>query len=335
MARLREPKELDRSESRKKPGAPTQARARPQPARGLPGATSAPSPPPLAGRGGARAQKTPTSERAPAHPQLPARARRADRGRAANARRPGAGAGGPGQAPRGGGPGREHGGRGAESYSGSQDSQHGRKKEFLKIGNGPPEEARNGKAQGTARPHSPRSGPRPPLTRAARKATARPLSEGGRAEAAPGRRVSNPSTRARVATASAPSASLGSAPRAARAPRRTDRGASPAAASPSLGRHHRGERGEGECCTGLRARPVRPPRPRSGSRLRPPVGSCHPSAQSSAPPCPGRALPTRGLRAHPSRWALEKSRAWARRGGGRGRGGAGPGGRRDGGGGRG
>lgn len=112
FARLREPKELDRLESRKKPGAPTQARARPQPARGLPGATSAPSPPPLAGRGGARAQKTPTSERAPAHPQLLARARPADQKRAANARRPGAGAGGPGQATRGGGPGREHRGRG-------------------------------------------------------------------------------------------------------------------------------------------------------------------------------------------------------------------------------
>lgn len=111
FARLREAKELDRLESRNKPGAPTQTRARPQPARGLPGATSAPSPPPLAGRGGARAQKTPTSERAPAHPQLLARARQAGQRRAANARRPGAGAGGPGQATRGGGPGREHRGR--------------------------------------------------------------------------------------------------------------------------------------------------------------------------------------------------------------------------------
>ncbi|MEJ1278950.1 hypothetical protein NN561_009875 [Cricetulus griseus] len=40
-------------------------------------------------------------------------------------------------------------------------------------------------------------------------------------------------------------ASLGSAPRAARAPRRTDRGASPAATSPPLGRHHSGARREG------------------------------------------------------------------------------------------
>lgn len=91
------------------------------------------------------------------------------------------------------------------------------------------------------------SGPRPPLTRAEvwRKprgtegdgASARRGREG---RGGPGRRVRSPSTRARVATASAPSAPLGSAPRAARAPRRTDRGASPAAASPSLGRHHRG-----------------------------------------------------------------------------------------------
>lgn len=82
--------------------------------------------------------------------------------------------------------------KGAESYSGSQDSRNGLKKEFLKIGNGPPEEVRNEKAQGTDRPYSlgAARGPHSPAlrsggSRAARKATARLLSEGGREEAAP------------------------------------------------------------------------------------------------------------------------------------------------------
>lgn len=59
-ARLREPVDPARV------GEPEAAAA--GPACGLPGAASVPLPPPLAGRGGARAQKTPTSERARAHP---------------------------------------------------------------------------------------------------------------------------------------------------------------------------------------------------------------------------------------------------------------------------
>lgn len=52
------------------------------------------------------------------------------------------------------------------------------------------------------------------------------------------------------------------------------------------------------------------------------VGSSHRTTQSSAPPCTSLPLQTRGLPAHPSRRALERSRASARRGGGRVRGGA-------------
>lgn len=64
------------------------------PARGLPGAASVPLPPPLVGRGGARAQKTPTSKRARAHlanywPRLGPR----ERSRQGTPGRPGAGPG--------------------------------------------------------------------------------------------------------------------------------------------------------------------------------------------------------------------------------------------------
>lgn len=83
-----------------------------------------------------------------------------------------------------------------------------------------------------------------------------------------------------------------------------------------------GERGEGECWIDLCTRPAR--RPGSGPVLvlvvR--VRSSHPTTQSSAPPCTSLPLQTRGLPAHPSRRALERSRASARREGGRVRGGA-------------
>lgn len=82
------------------------------PALGLPGAASAPHPPPLARRGGARAQKTPTSERARAHPanSWPRPGPREESGQETPGR-PGAGADGPGRRPRAAG-GMRFGGRG-------------------------------------------------------------------------------------------------------------------------------------------------------------------------------------------------------------------------------
>lgn len=142
FARLRCPQTQQGRESQKKLQDP--ARVRGTPALGLPGAASAPHPPPLAGRGGARAQKTPTSERARAHPanSWPRPGPREESGQETPGR-PGAGADGPGRRPsaaggmRFGGRGR---GEGAGTYSGSRDSPNGRQKELLKIGSGPREE---------------------------------------------------------------------------------------------------------------------------------------------------------------------------------------------------
>lgn len=159
-ARLRKPKELARAGEPEEPGSPSEARARPQPARGLPGATSAPSPPPLAGRGGARAQKTPTSERAPAHPQLLAPAGPADQEQAANARRPGASAGCPGGL---GGGSSEGGGRELHRIPGLPERPKGR------VSKNRQRPAGGGEEEKGTRNSSPAllpSGPRPPLTRA-------------------------------------------------------------------------------------------------------------------------------------------------------------------------
>ena len=103
-------------------------RARP----GLPGAASAPFPPPLAGWGGARAQRLQLpSGRGPTPPTLgPGPARKGESARerqAARGRR-----GWAGLATRGGGPGdgEEVRAEGAGSYSRSWDAQNGRKKSF-------------------------------------------------------------------------------------------------------------------------------------------------------------------------------------------------------------
>lgn len=193
FARLREPKELDRLESRNKPGAPTQTRARPEPGPSPPEASPAQPPlPPLlpspvgAGREHKRLQlpsghrPTPNSWPGPGRPtrgelRMPGGQGRA---RVAPGRRPGAAGLG----------GSTEGRRELLRLPGLPEPP----KEFLKIGNGQPEEVRNVKAQGTALPHSSGAarGPHSPAlrsggSRAARKATARPLSEGGREEAAP------------------------------------------------------------------------------------------------------------------------------------------------------
>lgn len=231
FARLREPKELDRLESRNKPGAPTQTRARPEPGPSPPEASPAQPPlPPLlpspvgAGREHKRLQlpsghrPTPNSWPGPGRPtrgelRMPGGQGRA---RVAPGRRPGA--------------------------AGLGGSTEGRR-ELLRLPGlpEPPKErvsknrqrpARGGEERKGTRNSPPalvRSGPRPPLTRA--EVWRKPRgTEGDGASAlggregrgGPGRRVRSPSTRARVATASAPSAPLGSprlrAPRRSRAP---------------------------------------------------------------------------------------------------------------------
>lgn len=195
-ARLRKPKELARTgepeETRIPERGQGQAPARPRPPRR--NLRSLPSSPCRPGRGAStkdsnfRAGAGPPPTPGPGRACRPGascerQAARGERGRP-RARRPGAGGLGGGSSE-----------EGAESYSGSQDSRNGRKEEFLKIGSGPPEEVRKEKAPGTARPHSSRAarGPNSPAprsgeSRAARKATARPLSEGERASGRAGGR---------------------------------------------------------------------------------------------------------------------------------------------------
>lgn len=114
------------------------------------------------------------------------------------------------------------------------------------------------------------------------------------------------STLAGVATgaAPAPSASLGWAAqcRAARAPRRTDSGASLTAASPSLGGHHSGARGWGYAERLSPAPPARPLQHRPGappsSRLGLPGRARGREHEESAAP-PGHSP------APPGAWALQ------------------------------
>lgn len=238
-------------------GKPEEARG-PAQSQGLPcprpprrGLRSLPSSPRRAGRGAST--KDSNFRAARAHPanSWPRRGPREGGGQRAPGR-PKAGAGGPGPPTQVGGPGGGRGGGGLELL-GLPGLLERPKKEFLKIGSGSSEEVDDGTGTRNNPPHPEEDARGPPLTRAersggrraARKEAVPPHSgaEGREEGGGPSRRARRRSTRTRAA----PSASPGSAPcaRAARAPRRTDSGASTAAVSPSLGPHHSGARGRG------------------------------------------------------------------------------------------
>lgn len=149
-ARLGEPADRAREGEPEEARAGTRARARP--------AQASPARPPLLSLlpspGGAGREHKDFNFRAGAGPprQLLAQARPARRKRPRNARRPGAGAEGPGQR-HGVCWGRCGGGEGDGSYSRSWDAQNGRKKEFLKIGSNPREEAGGRKGTRNSPPH--------------------------------------------------------------------------------------------------------------------------------------------------------------------------------------